>query len=234
MLASIQDLLVVQDRDRRLLELQQRIESLPREEARARGRLASDEEGVANAKAALQRNGVDTKTLELDIETRRTTISRLKQQQFETRKNEEFRALAHEVERYEGEIDGLETKQLELMEEADALGTTLKEAEAALAKSQTVVDEDLAELTTRRANLEKDIAETTALRDEAVAGIDEELRSLYERLMVKKNGLAVAPVQNGQCGGCHVKLIPATLIKVTGGNEVTQCENCGRILYPEQ
>ncbi len=223
---------MVQDRDRRLMELQKRIDGLPAEESRAKGRLAGDEKAVADAKAALQRNAVDTKNLELDIETRRTTIGRLKQQQFETRKNEEFRALGHEVERYEGEIDGLETKQLELMEQADALRSTLDDAEAALAKSRTVVEEDLAAITSRRGNLEAEIEESRQLREEAVAKIDDELHGLYDRLMKKKNGLAVAQVQQGQCGGCHVKLIPATLIKVTGGTEVTQCENCGRILYP--
>ncbi len=233
MLASIQDLLVVQDRDRRLLELEKRIAALPAEESRSRGRLASDERAVADAKAALQRNGIDTKNLELDIETRRTTIGRLKQQQFETRKNEEFRALGNEVQRYEAEIDGLETRQLELMEEADSLRATLDEAEAALAKSRKVVDEDLANIAERGRNLEAEAEKTLRLRDEAIAGIDDDLRSLYDRLMKKKNGLAVAQVHDGQCGGCHVRLVPATLIKVNAGAEVTQCENCGRILYPE-
>ena len=233
MLESIQDLLVVQDRDRRLLDLEKRIGALPGEESRARGRLAADEKAVADAKATLQRNGVDTKNVELDIETRRTTIGRLKQQQFETRKNEEFRALGHEVERYEEEIDQYETRQLELMEEGDSLRQKLGEAEAALSKSQSVVDEDLASIAERRKNLEGELEDTRRLRSEAVAGIDEELGTLYERLMKKKNGLAVAQVQSGQCGGCHVRLIPATLIKVQAGSEIAQCENCSRILYPE-
>lgn len=233
MLESIQDLLIVQDRDRRLLDLEKRIDAIPGEESRARGRLAADEKAVADAKATLQRNGVDTKNVELDIETRRTTIGRLKQQQFETRKNEEFRALGHEVERYEEEIDKYETRQLELMEEADTLRSTLDAAQAALEKSRSVVNEDLKSLAQRRKNLEAEIVETRSLRDEAAAGIDGELITLYDRLMKKKNGLAVAQVQNGQCGGCHVRLIPATLIKVQAGTEIAQCENCGRILYPE-
>lgn len=233
MLASIEDLLVVQDRDRRLLELQKRIAAVPNDEARARDRLASDETAVADAKSALQRNGVETNKLEIDIETRRTTISRLKHQQFETRKNEEFRALAHEIERYEGEIDNLETRQLELMEQGDALRSTLEQAEAALAKSRSVVDEDLVELAARRRNLETELEQTRRLRDEAASAVDAELLDLYDRLMKNKNGLAVAQVQAGQCGGCHVRLIPTTLIKVQSANEVVQCENCGRILYGE-
>lgn len=232
MLASIEDLLVLQDRDRRLLDLQKRLEGLPNEESRARSRLTHDENAVTEAKATLQRNGVETKNLELDIETRRTTIGRLKVQQFETRKNEEFRALGHEIERYTAEIDDLETRQLDLMEKADALRATLEDAGQSLAKSQRVVEEDLVTIDTRRRNLESDVQETLGLRAEAAAKVESQLLNLYERLMKKKKGLAVVPVENGQCGGCHVKLIPATLVRVQSATDVTQCENCGRILYP--
>ncbi len=58
-----------------------------------------------------------------------------KKQQFETKKNEEFRALGNEVERYTLDIDNLETQQLELMEVADGLRAKLEDARAALKKS---------------------------------------------------------------------------------------------------
>lgn len=231
MFAPIEGLLVLQERDRRLADLTTQIDQIPKEEARAKGRLSNDEQAVASAKADLQRIGVDTKNLELDIETRKNTITRLKQQQFETRKNEEFQALGHEVERYAGEIDDLETQLLELMEKSDAQREILESAQASLAKSQEVVDQDLADLAQRAKNLEQEKQETGAERASLASDVDEELLTLYERLLVKKKGVAVCPVESGQCGGCHVKLIPATLVKVQAAKEIAQCENCGRILY---
>ncbi|BCX49103.1 nucleic acid-binding protein [Haloferula helveola] len=233
MLASIEGLLIVQDRDRKVQDLTQQLEKLPADEARARARLDGDQKAVGEAKAALQQNAVEAKTLDLDVQTRNTTITRLKQQQFETRKNDEFSALGHEIERYGNEVDSLETKQLELMESADELRSRLEGAQAALRKSEEVVEDDLKSIAARRSNIEAEIEETKRLRGEAAAKVDEELLSLYERLLKKKGGVAVAPVHSGQCGGCHVKLIPATLIKVGGAAEVVQCENCGRILYLE-
>lgn len=232
MFEPIEGLLILQERDRRLANLKEQISQIPQDEARAKGRLNSDEQAVATAKSGLQQIGVEAKKVELDVETRRNTISRLKQQQFETRKNEEFQALGHEVERYAAEIDELETKQLEFMEKADAQREVLDAAEAALAKSQEVVDQDLADLKQRSENLEKEHSTVAAERVKLAADVDEELLSLYERLLVKKKGVAVCPVESGQCGGCHVKLIPATLVKVQAGKEIAQCENCGRILYP--
>jgi len=233
MFAAIEGLLVLQERDRRLAELTEQVTQLPKDEARAKGRLSQDEGAVATAKKALQEIGVAAKNLELDVETRRTTIIRLKQQQFETRKNEEFQALGHEVERYTDEIDDLETKQLELMEKSDAQRAVLEAAEAVLAKSQKVVDEDLVALVERGKNLEQEKVDVAADRARLAGEVDEELLSLYERLLPRKNGVAICAIHAGQCGGCHVKLIPATLVKVQAEREVAQCENCSRILYAE-
>lgn len=231
MLNVIRDLLIVQERDRHLLDLAQRLDALPRDEARARQRLEHDQQAVAAAKEAMQQKGVSIQQLELEIETRQTTIGRLKTQQFETRKNDEFRALGHEIERYAAEIDELETRQLEALEAADTLQQRLSEAQAALARSEQVVEDDLEALAQRRKNLEADRLDTTHRRDEALAAVDPEPRDLYQRLLRKKDGLAIAEVRAGQCGGCHVKLIPATLIRVQAGSEIVQCENCGRMLY---
>ena len=77
---------------------------------RAKSRLADDETAVANALAAVREVELKIKNLELDAQTRRNSIERLKQQQFETRKNEEFQALGHEVTRYEKEVRSLEDK----------------------------------------------------------------------------------------------------------------------------
>ena len=94
MLPSIQALLVLQDRDRRLRSLAEDLAKIPKDETRAKDRLAGDTAAVAKAKEALQANEIEIKKVELDVGTRKTTIVRLKTQQFETRKNDEFTALA--------------------------------------------------------------------------------------------------------------------------------------------
>jgi len=231
MLPSIQALLVLQDRDRRLRTLADELARIPRDQARAQDRLAGDTDAVRKAKEAVQANEVEIKKVELDVGTRKTTIQRLKTQQFETRKNDEFQALGHEVARYEKDIDGLETRELELMEKADALKATLAEAESALAKTRRLVDEDLSALAERRQRLEAESLEVQAERATLAAAAPQDLLPLYERLLKTKNGLAVVPVAGGKCGGCHMKLVASTLVKVNSGAEGTQCESCGRLVY---
>lgn len=229
----IKDLLILQERDQKLLSIARDLEKVPRDEAHANGLLSGDKALLAKATDALRQCEVATKKIELDIGTRRNTILRLKQQQFETRKNEEYTALGNEVIRYEKEIDKLETEELELMEQADGLRAKVKEAEAQLARSQALVNDDLSDLRKKQEQLVVRRDELSAERSSLAASIDPEVLPLYDRLMKTKNGTAVVQAIHGMCSGCHMKLVPTTLVKVLAATELTQCENCGRMLYPE-
>ena len=231
MLDDIRALLLLQDRDRRLLVLDEDLKKLPRDEERARSKLAGDEAAVKQAHEALMAAELVVKKHEMDAQTRRTTVVRLKQQQFETRKNEEFQALAHEITRYEKDLDELETKELMAMEEVDRLRGIQTEAAKALAQTRTVVDEDLAQVAVRGERIRTERAEVVAERERIAGEAPDELMPLYERLMKSKNGLAVVALEDGKCQGCHMKVIPSTAVAVQGGKELTRCENCGRILY---
>jgi predicted nucleic acid-binding Zn-ribbon protein len=228
---SIQALLVLQDRDRRLRGLTEDLDRIPKDEARAKERLAGDEAAVKKAREDVMANEVEIKKVELDVGTRRTTIQRLKTQQFETRKNDEYQALGHEIVRYEKEVDLLETKELELMERADSLRATLAAAEQSLAKTKHRVDEELASLADRKKRIEGEAAELREERARLAAAAPEAQMPLYERLLKTKNGLAIVPAVAGKCTGCHMKLVASTMVKVNSGVEGTQCESCGRLLY---
>ncbi len=230
---EVRALLILQDRDRRLLALAKDLEKLPQDEARAKTKLASDEAAVTKAHQALLDCELRVKKIELDAETRRTTIKRLKLQQFETRKNEEFVALGHEITRYEKDLDDFETKELEAMEEVDGFRSAEKAAETARARTRKLVEEDLASITRRHQQMEADRVEILAERETLIANVPENIIPLYNRLMKTKDGLAVAPMRDGKCEGCHMKLIASTVMKAQSAREIAQCEDCGRILYVE-
>ena len=130
-------------------------------------------------------------------------------------------------------MPGLETRELELMDESDRLRGVLAEAEAALKKTQGFVDEDLAAVAERKKNLQAEIAELKSERERLAGSADATVLPLYERLLKTKSGVAIAPMHEGKCGGCHMKLVASTVIKVQAGKDIAQCEDCGRILYAD-
>lgn len=230
---QIKQLIIVQNRDQRLLALRKDLERVPRDEIAAQASLKATQQAVTAATELLKQAELAVQKVELDIATRRTTVQRLKHQQFETRKNDEYTALGNEVLRYLAEIDDLETAQLELMERVDSQRQQLNAEQTRLQRANTSVAAELAVLAEKRSNLEAAIAEVAAERDGLIASVDHEISVVYEKLLRNKNGIAVVGVTGSQCGGCHMKLISATLVKVQAGLELAHCENCGRMLFYE-
>ncbi len=230
MLPEVKKLLVVQERDEARRRLRQELQRLPEEAAQAKTRFATGEKSLAAVKSAVTENEMAMKRFDLDIETRRTTIGRLKTQQFETRKNEEFRALEHEIARYETEVSGLEDQQLALMEKAEDLKQKSAAATTALAATRQAVEEELAQMKTRHLTLTTRVEELDKERTALVAGIESALLQRYDRLFEKK-APAIVPLENGVCGGCHMKVTAATFTAAKAEKALTSCENCARLLY---
>jgi predicted nucleic acid-binding Zn-ribbon protein len=231
MLPAISKLLVIQDRDLKIRAIQKELDHLPVEEEDAREKLAGDRKRVDAAKLAMQENEVAMKNFELDIQTRRNSVGKLKIQQYETRKNEEFRAMGAEIERYGKEISDLEDRELILMEKGEELRRALADAQLKLEATQRLVDEELADIDIRRSNLRNDKAELQANRELAEKDVEAASLDTYNRLFKSKGGLVVVPLVNGQCKGCHMKVVKSTAVAVKIEKEITHCESCGRILY---
>lgn len=228
---EIQQLLILQDRDTKIIALTKDIANIPRHIEAARKRLAGDQKAVDDAKAAMFEIEKSIKTLELDIQTRQNTINKLKVQQFETRKNEEFTAFGNEIIRYGNEVTALEDKELALMEQLEAAKSLLDERRAALAKVEESVNKEIADLEARLANKQTELSDFNAKRTEDAEGIDEAWLELYERLLVRKPP-AVVPVDHADtCGGCHMKLTGGIASDSRAEKGIVQCGACARILY---
>ncbi len=231
MQAEIETLLILQDRDQKITSFQKQLARVPDDELSAKARLKGDEEALEKCRLAVQENEVKMKNIELDIDTRKESIARLKVQQFETKKNEEFRAMGCEIERYGEEVNALEDRELEFMELGEQLRSQTAEARSALAATQDLVDEELVNLVSRAENLKKDLETLGFERTKVVEGLDEDTVEIFDRLMKNKAGVAVVALKVGQCMGCHVKVISDTVLQAKTGKNLTHCENCGRIVY---
>jgi predicted nucleic acid-binding Zn-ribbon protein len=193
--------------------------------------LAASKASVETLKQKARQVEVDRKKLELDVGTRTDTISRLKTQQYQTRKNDEFQAIGHEIERYEKEILKIEDEELELMVLADKVKADLAEEEKKAAAAQNSIARQTVDLEEKSKALESQLQALTRERSELAGKIDEDLLASFERLFKSKGDAAVVAIEHGVCTGCHMKVTPATAAQVKAGKEIVSCENCGRILY---
>ncbi len=68
--------------------------------------------------------------------------------------------------------------------------------------------------------------------EEASKTIEPELLAHYKS--VRQHCVPpMAKLINGQCSGCNMSLPSAAMHRITDGNEIVECDNCGAILYFE-
>jgi predicted nucleic acid-binding Zn-ribbon protein len=228
---ELEQLLVLQDRDQKIRQIQNEVKTLPLERQSLESHMASSQAAVDTLKHKARQLEMDRKKLELDADTRRETITRLKTQQYQTRKNDEFQAMGHEIERYEGEIRKIEDDELELMDQAEKLKVELTAEEKKAAATKDSVTRQLSDLQEKSKALDSRLQELTKERAELAGKVDEDLLNRFERLFKSKGDAAIVAVEHGVCTGCHMKLTTATVKAVEAGKEIVNCEQCGRILY---
>ena len=229
--SELEQLLILQDRDQKIRQIRTEIETVPLRRSSLEAQLAASRASVEGLKQRARQVEIDRKRLELDVGTRTETISRLKTQQYQTRKNEEFRAIGHEIERYENEIRKIEDDELELMVLADKVKADLTEEEKKATAAQNSIARQTADLEEKSKALESQLQGLSKERSELAGKIDEDSLGRFERLFKSKGDAAVVAIEHGVCTGCHMKVTTATAAQVKAGKEIVSCENCGRILY---
>ena len=229
--SELEQLLILQDRQQKIRQIQTEIKTLPLERAHLESQLAATAAGVESLKQKGRHIEIERKKLELDVGTRSESIVRLKTQQYQTRKNDEFQAIGHEIQRYEAEIRKLEDQELELMIEADKFKGQIEAAEKSARATKDSISRQLADLETKLKALGSQQQELEKERETLAAQIDDDLLDQFERLFNSKGDAAIVAVEHGVCTGCHMKVTTATASQVKAGKEIVSCENCGRILY---
>ncbi len=231
MLETIEKLLILQDRDQKIRRIQGELGHIEPERQMFRAKAANALGELEKARNRVKEVESSRKNLELEVESRKQMISRYANQQFQTRKNEEYRALAHEIDTCKAEIFRIEDQEIELMEQAEAAQKEILRLTRESNETRKLVDEQVARLGTREENLKKELGELERNREELAAAVGENERARYERLVRSKGENVVVGVQHGVCGGCHMRLPPQLLVTCQADKEVVTCSNCGRILY---
>jgi len=230
MLPVVEQLLIIQDRDKKIRALRQELKFAPGQRKEFADKLATITKQFEAAKLRGKEIEVERKRLEVEAAAKREQIAKLNTQKFQTRKNEEFAAFNHEITRFEGDVRTLEDRELELMEEAEKAKGILAEADTQAKAVKAQVERQIADLDTKIQTVETQLGEAEAERNRLSEAIEEDLLDTYQRLF-KNKGEAVVALDHEVCTGCHMKVIPQTVGNVRARKVVTHCEQCGRILY---
>lgn len=230
-MTTIDKLLVVQDRDRRIRQLSRESEDIPARRKLSEERLKEHKEALQAAQELVKKNAAAIKGVELEIDTAKQRILKLREQQVSIKTNEQYRAMNNEVAGVEKQIREFEDREIVLMEETEGLRANVAHMDQRLKQEDVIVQSDRVQLEERLQSIQAEIERLKQERANLVTDVDPDWLSRYDRTFKHHPDFALVPVDQAACGGCHMKLPPQVIQNVKRNQAMVCCSFCGRILY---
>ena len=233
MLPDIQRLVELQAADLRLADLRGRLNALPQQLAAVEKRVTDARQQIAAAKDALTTSLKDRKKYEIDVDTWKEKARKYREQSFEVKTNEAYKALQHEIEHSEKQMAEAEDRLLERMVAGEEYERQVKAAEKTLAEVERAAEAERQKLNAEQAVLRQDVEGRESERQKIVPAVPENLLFNYEGIARRRHGVALAEVREGSCAMCGMLITPHVVQELRRADctVLFQCETCTRILY---
>ena len=229
--SDLKTVIELQQVDLKITEMTAQIDALPSEIETLEAQLSEFIHAHEDRKQRLAQNHKERRDVESEIQVIQARISKHKDQLYEVKTNEQYRAMLKEIAGEEANIRRIEDQLLEKMLEAEQLEKHIREAASRLDSEKARVAAEVQRLQALR---QTDVEERDCLlarRQQDEARLTPEVLELYERVRKARRGLAVAEARDGCCTACNVRLRPQVYNDVRSNESVVTCESCSRILY---
>ena len=162
-------------------------------------------------------------------------IIRQKNKQLEVKKNEEYQALENEIATLASRINEKEDEQIEVLIKIDDARNTAKIAEEKITLRVADLEKQRIELDERENELKQSIAELTREISESRQEVELQMLEVYDRTKkILTKPPYIAPIEDQKCSGCNLRVSNDVISSVLVEQKLTQCDQCGRIVYVDR
>ena len=232
---DFQQLLLMHSRDRRLKTLKNDLEKLPGELEYMDKKIFEEKESIRLAMEEWKTLESKNNSLEKDILSHRDQIARQRNRQLEVKKNEEYQALEHEIANLESKIDELESEQIETLDKIDDARETADVAEKKIAQRVIELEKEREDRVAFGKQAEIDVQSLETQIVETREEVEPDFLSVYDRVSkIVSRPPYMAPLEDQKCSGCHLRVSNDVVSSVLVEKKLTQCDQCGRIVYIER
>lgn len=228
---QLKTLTQLQKIDYEIYHLQKELSDCPAIEKKLEGDFEKKKGAFKAAEDELRTIQLKQKEKEVELQTIEEKIKKLQVQLYQVKTNKEYAAMELEIKGLKADKSLLEEDIIRLLDATDqAKGRSAKEKEVLQAEEGKLKEEKerfqkrAGEIRSRVSGLEEE-------RKAYLASVDPKLMRQYERLLKSRGGLALVPVVENSCGGCHMELPPQVVNEIQLQEKLIVCESCARILY---
>jgi predicted nucleic acid-binding Zn-ribbon protein len=186
----------------------------------------------AQAEANLSTWSARLRELEMDLEVVNGRIASTEKRLYggQVTNPKELASLQQDLQHSKRSRDETEDQALMAMERVDKGDKELSTAKTKLQATESAWSEDQDRLREGIDRVQAEIVDLRQAREELIAPLDPGHLALYEELLSKKGGRAVARLNGAMCEGCRVTLPSSQAQNIRRAQELVTCPNCGRIL----
>ena len=145
----------------------------------------------------------------------------------------ELEALQASIDAMKGHRTDLENKSVDRLVMVDSLQVTLEEKQATLVEVEEKWTNRKTAIETEIDKRKKEYVYLKRAREQVAEALSSENLELYEHLRRRKNGVAVAQLEDEMCGACHTQVAVGILNNIRYSDELLSCPSCGRILLTQ-
>ena len=230
----LEQLIKLQEIDTAIMEIEELQGDLPKKVDELTTTMSELEVAITSAESRLTEVKVEIRKMQTLEQERKDKIAKLQDQLYLVKTNREYDALMTEIDFLKEELDKEEMRELELSEEKDQLTEQLETDKSKNEEMSQELGTQKKELENRIEETEEEHNELSQRREKVIKNIDKPNLALYHRVRGAREGVAVVPVVNHACGGCHSRIPSQLEAEIRSGDKMTQCNSCRRILYWEK
>ena len=167
---------------------------------------------------------------QLQLKSREDKIVDLQTKLNSAASNREFDLLKEQIAADKQANSVLSDEILEAMEAIDELEVELKDAQTEVERQAGDQAKRISEVESKTADLHKELDRVTAELEESEKQIPAEVIGEYRRVISAKGEDALAPVEEGSCGGCY-QVLTTQYIDRLRMSVLIRCPSCNAFLY---
>ncbi len=219
-------------------ELEQQVETLPRELRREEAELQRVEKEFAALQKLVEDTTDEVKSLSIRYEDAFQTRTGYEKQMEFLNTQREYEALSKQLEEARANEETLLKQRNSKMKESEKLKKDVVAKEEEVNAQRARVDEEKAKVDAQLSGINDRIAQ---LDNECLSvkgtSISDELYEKFSNIVKKKDGVGVVPVHGQVCTGCD-RVLPVQFVidlrLKQEKNEIEYCPYCSRIIWYEQ
>jgi len=215
---------------RHAADLQSKIEQGPRQLQAQKNLVARQEESLRQAHEEVTKCKVKQRDLESQLKSSQQQVEKYQKQLNDVTSKKEYDAVKVEIAGAEKHVRKVEDGILEVMGQIEEKNALIPAAEKQVHKAQEELAKVEKDLQDRLARFAQEREAALKQLAEVEANLDEDLKTLYKRLVAAKGNEALAQLSGRSCTACYTEVTPQTFNDLAHGRYAL-CKSCGRILY---